>query len=201
MTAYSGAAHNQSSLRMSSGVRLTIEDQALRVENSDGRYFHYSVKQPDAGPPTSIIELSPTRFVVLGPVKSFLGVIAEGYSRQNDLGLNPLPIRYDAPCSFWTHFHGTCPVASARFSSALQAVVVSGWTRDGALGTLLIAGDDDPGPLELGDGTALLYFWDDHEGNAFLRTKAGEGFLLKSDSDFVRCGSFPAMQDDYLYVQ
>ncbi len=195
-----GAVYNQTSLQMSSGARLTIKGQTLRVEISEGRYFHYSVKQHDSGPPTSIIELSPTRFVVLGPRKSFLGVAAKDYSERDDLSLNPLPVRYDARCSFGTHFWGTCPVASARFSPALQAVVVSGWTHDGSLGTLLVADNDDPKPLELEDGTALAYFWDDYEGNAVLRTRAGDGFLLKQDSEFVKCGLYPPMYDK-LYVQ
>ncbi len=37
MTAYGDAAHKQTSLQMSGGVRLAIEGQALRVEISDGR--------------------------------------------------------------------------------------------------------------------------------------------------------------------
>ncbi len=200
---------NQISLQMSSSVRLSIEGELLRVESSDDRHFHYSVKQPDSGPPTSIIALSATRFVVLGPVESFLGVFAENYSKREDLSLNPLPVRYEARCSFWTHFKGTCPIASARFSAALQAVVVSGWGRSGlisrlidgdSISTLLVAGNDDPKPLELEDGSALVYFWDDYEGNAVFRTRAGEGLLLKSGSKFVRCGLYRPLNDK-LYIQ
>jgi hypothetical protein len=206
---HSESVQNQTSLQMSSGVRLAIEGELLRVESSDSQSFHYSIKQPDSGPPTSIIELSATRFVVLGPVESFLGVFAENYSKREDLSINPLPIRYDASCSFWTHVRGTCPVASARFSPALQAVVVSGWVRSGlitrlihgdSINTLLVANNDDPKPLELEDGSALIYFWDDYEGNAVLSTRAGEGFLLKPGSKFVRCGLYPPL-DDKLYIQ
>ena len=206
---HNGVVQHQTSLQMSSGVRLAIEGELLRVESSDGSFFYYSVKQPDSGPPTSIVELSTTRFVVLGPVESFLGVIAENYAKQEDLSLNPLPIRYEARCSFWTHVRGTCPIASARFSPALQAVVVSGWGRSGlisrlihadSISTLLVANNDDPRSLELEDGTALVYFWDDYEGNAVFRTRAGEGFLLKSGSEFVRCGLYRPLYDK-LYIQ
>ncbi len=201
MKAHKSTINHQTSLHISNGARLEIKGQTLCVVISDEQGFCYSVKQHDEGPPTSIIELSATRFVVLGPKMSFLGVIAEDYSERDDLSLSSLPVRYDVPCGFWTHFRGTCPVASARFSPALQSVVVSGWARDGSLGTLLISDNDDPRTLELEDGTALLYFWDDDEGNAFLRTKAGDGFTLKSDSKFVRCGTFPAMRDDFIYEQ
>ncbi len=205
----SEAVQHQTSLQVLNGARLTIEGELLRVENSDGLSFHYSVKQPDSGPPTSIIGLSPTRFVVLGPVESFLGVIAENYAKREDLSLKPLPVRYEARCSFWTHVRGTCPVASARFSPALQAVVVSGWVRSGLISrllhgdsirTLLVAGNDDPKPLEFEGGTALVYFWDDYEGNAVFRTRAGEGFLLNSDFKSVRCGLYRPLYDK-LYIQ
>lgn len=204
--------HQQTtSLLMSSGARLTLEGELLRVEGSDGRHIYYSVKQPDSGLPTSIIDLSATRFVVLGPVKSFLGVFVENYSKQEDLSLTPLPVRYEARFSYWTHLRGTCPIESARFSPALKAVVVSGWGRSGLISrlihgdsfsTLLVAGNDDPNPkpLELEDGTALAYFGDDYEGNAVLRTRAGDGFLLKLGSKFVKCGSYHPMPNK-LYTQ
>jgi hypothetical protein len=201
--------HQKTSLLMSSGVRLTLEGELLRVENSDDKHIYYSVKQPDSGPPTSIIELSATRFVVLGPVDSFLGVFAENYSKREDLSLTSLQVRYGPRCSYWTHVRGTCPLAPARFSPALNAVVLSGWVHSGLISrlihgdsfsTLLVAGNDDPKPLELEDGSVLAYFWDDYEGNAVLRTRAGEGFLLKHGFEFVKCGSYPPMPDR-LYVQ
>lgn len=191
---YNGPPLGQNSVQLKHGLSVSIVGEAVVTRSSNGQIDRHSALQQDAGPPTDLIALSDTRFVVIGPVSSYMGFVTESADGTTKSRLEELPTVFDTPCDFWGRFNGTCPIVKARFSKALNAVIVSGWENSNAVRTLKIGQNSQPEPLELTSGEALLYLGDDHNGMAVFRTKGGIGYKGETISSLAPCGKYPPLK-------
>ncbi len=164
--------HNRTSLQLaSSHVRLIV----------DGRRKSFTpVFQPDSGPPETIVEVTPGKYFVLGPVRSYLITLTEGDDGVEMKAPVELPTRYNVECGFWEKFiEGGCIEQPAEYSPALGAVVSVGYDQKNRQGTILFRDDNIGTPLELDDGTLLIYRWDDQAGNALVVTAEDwDGYVI-----------------------
>lgn len=103
-----------------------------------------------------------------------------------------LPQRHVAPCGFWLRLTGRCIVSRARFRSALSAVVVAGWDRNGQCGAIAYRGLEPPVRLLSPRGVPPGYLWDTDNGRAIVRTASGDAFAA-TPTGMSRCGDYPAL--------
>ncbi|WP_424929783.1 hypothetical protein [Amaricoccus tamworthensis] len=147
----------------------------------DGREKSFkAVQQPDNGPAETIVEVTPGKYFVLGPVKSYLITLTEGDDGIELVAPVELPVRYYEECSFVDRvFWGICMEKPTEYSPALGAVVSSGYDKKGSQGTVLFRDDSIGTPLELEDGTPVIYRRDDQAGNALVVTiEYWDGYVI-----------------------
>jgi hypothetical protein len=176
-------------------VILWLTGEQLVLSIADSEVSRVSVWQENAGPPKVLIPLSMKRFAVIGPESAYL-VPLRGEGTGLRLGTpERLPTRYETRCGFWAWLTGRCIISPARFSSALSAVIVTGWDCNGQFGAVAYRGSEAPVALISPQGDSLGYLWDDNYGHAVLRTRSGEAFTATRDG-MSRCGRYSPLEVD-----